>query len=153
MKIDTKYFEEMEIDPEKVLDFTDGLPGFPDDKQYVVITDGEATDDTLVFWLQSTQNKHVAFLMLNMLAIKPDYQPDVTDILPEFMGAFDEQSCFIYNIAVIPAIVDKMTVNLRAPIVVNNATKKGCQAIFNGDEYPIRHLVFNELQNMQKAGE
>lgn len=38
-----------------------------------------------------------------------------------------------------------MTVNLKAPIVINTLTKKGMQVIAENEEYEIRHSVFKDL--------
>ena len=38
-----------------------------------------------------------------------------------------------------------MTVNLKAPIVINTITKKGMQIIAENEEYEIRHNIFNDL--------
>lgn len=153
MKIDTRNFGEIEIDENKIFEFEDGLPGFPDDKRFVVLSEEEVDENTVFFWLQSLDDKNVAFVVIDMLIVKHDYKPQVKEELPDYMGDYEESEILIYNIAVVPENVNKMSVNLKAPVVLNNKTKKGCQIIFNEEDYPIRYYIFEEIKNISEDGE
>ena len=45
----------------------------------------------------------------------------------------------------------KMTVNLKAPFVINVATRKACQVIVEG--YEVKFPIYDILQKMKKEGE
>lgn len=49
----------------------------------------------------------------------------------------------------VPADITKITSNLKAPIVVNPKTLKGCQLIVENDEYPVRYPIYEILNNKE----
>ena len=53
----------------------------------------------------------------------------------------------------VPSDITKMTVNLKAPIVINAVERKACQVIAEGDEYVVKYPVYQIIQNAGKAGE
>ena len=42
--------------------------------------------------------------------------------------------------------VKKMTINLKAPVIINAGTNKGAQCIIDGAGYNVRHLLSDELE-------
>ena len=72
MKLSTKHFGEIEIDEKNILDFTDGLPGFPDDRQFILIENEEP-----FCWLQSITDGELAFILVDAFKVLPDYNPQV----------------------------------------------------------------------------
>ena len=67
-------------------------------------------------------------------------------ILLEDLGEIKDDSLIIYNIVVIPPVISKMSVNLKAPIVINAETKKGKQLITKNEDYPIKYYFYEELK-------
>ncbi len=53
----------------------------------------------------------------------------------------------IYTIVVVPEDITKMTMNLKAPLVINVRNKKGVQAILDTEEYSIRHHIMSSISN------
>ena len=50
--------------------------------------------------------------------------------------------------------VEKMTVNLKGPIVINAAQRLAVQVIVEGEEYQVKYPIYDILQkNKKKAGE
>ncbi|HQD50404.1 MAG TPA: flagellar assembly protein FliW [Defluviitaleaceae bacterium] len=144
MILNTKHFGQIEIEEDKILTFEEGIPGFPDHKKYVLIFD-EEDENSPFCWLQSLDDENIAFALLNPVKIYENYSPKVDDELIKCLGEFNENSLAIYCIVVIPEDYKKMTVNLKAPIVINTLTKKGMQVIAENEEYEIRHSVFKDL--------
>lgn len=82
--------------------------------------------------------------------IMPDYNPLVYDDDLESLGEVKEDNLLIYNIVVIPQTVSKMSVNLKAPIVINLTTKKGKQMVVKNEDYPVKYYFYEELK--KKSG-
>lgn len=140
MLVKTKYFGDVESNENEVILFEDGVPGFEDFKKYIIIN-----DDDKFFWLQSVENSEVAFIMMDVFDYFPDYNPIVeTDSLIS-LGKPVEDELLIYNIAVIPNDIKKLSVNLKAPIVINTKTNKGKQIIVNNEEYSIKHYLYENI--------
>ena len=48
--------------------------------------------------------------------------------------------------------VKETSVNLKAPIVINTDTRKGCQIIVE-DDYPVKYKIYDAVQARKKAEE
>ena len=136
MKLNTKHFGEIDIDETRIIDFEEGLPGFPDDKQFILVDYEEP-----FFWLQSVTDGENSFILVDACAVVPDYNPEVEEDKVISLGPYNAEDFLIYNIVVLPEDIRDMTVNLLAPVVINSATKKGKQVIVQNDKYSIRHYM------------
>ncbi|MCL1878421.1 MAG: flagellar assembly protein FliW [Defluviitaleaceae bacterium] len=147
-KMQTKHFGEISYEPEKVLHFPEGLPGFPDDKHFMLMSENE--DEELFFWLQSIDNGDVAFTLMDVYKVLPDYDPKVEEEEIAALGEIDDTPLLIYNIVVIPDYVRHMRVNLLAPVVINLNTGFGKQIVCANSNYSIRFMIFEELERAKK---
>ena len=57
MKIDTKYFGEIEIGDEKVIHFDNGVLGFEDYKDYTILYDIDAEEEPFFFMAPECRGK------------------------------------------------------------------------------------------------
>jgi flagellar assembly factor FliW len=153
MIINTSRFGVVEIDDGKVIGFPGGLPGFPDLRGMVLISEDDAMEGDFM-WMQSVDFPDIAFAIVNVYSIMPDYNPMAEREDLDDLGEVASDNLAIFNIVTIPEDVTKMTVNLRAPIVINHDTSIGKQIILNNEDYHIRHYVFDELKAKidEKAG-
>lgn len=145
MKLDTKHFGEIDIEESKIIEFKEGIPGFSDLNRFVLLAEpSEKTDADggLFYWLQSVDDSSIAFVMVNMVKYMPDYNPLVEADQIAGLGEFDPNKFLFYNIAVLPEDIKEATVNLKAPVVINDETKQGKQVICTNEEYTVRHFMF-----------
>ena len=141
MKINTKHFGEVEINQEKIIKFENGVPGFPESKNYILLGDMQANQPFC--WLQSTDNSETAFTVTSPYVFYNEYKPDVPDEeMANIMGANDTVSDIsVFSIMVVPNDVKETTLNLKAPVIINSKTNKGAQIIVNNEEYGVRHRI------------
>ncbi|MCL1882234.1 MAG: flagellar assembly protein FliW [Defluviitaleaceae bacterium] len=145
---DTKHFGEISYDPANIINFPEGIPGFPESKQYILMS--ENADEDMFFWLQSVDEGDVAFTLMDVYKVLPDYDPQVDEDEMASLGEISDTPLLIYNIVVIPDYVRHMRVNLRAPVVLNLNTGLGKQVICSNDDYSIRFMIFEELERAKK---
>ncbi|MCL2048300.1 MAG: flagellar assembly protein FliW [Defluviitaleaceae bacterium] len=145
---ETKNFGEIKYEQERVLTFPEGIPGFPDSRHYLLMSESENED--MFFWLQSLDDGDVAFTLMDVYKILPDYDPNVEEEQLYELGEITDTPLLVYNIVVIPDYVRHMRVNLRAPVVINPSTGIGKQVICNNDDYSIRFMIFEELEKAKK---
>lgn len=150
MQLFTKHFGEIDFDEDRVITFSHGLPGFPDMQRFLLLTG--STPNDLFYWLQCIDDGDLAFALIDVYQVMPDYNPLVEPEEIAELGSLSDEGLEIYNIAVIPEEIKQMRVNLKAPIVINPATKKGMQVIVSNDEYSIRHYIFDELEESKIDG-
>lgn len=150
----TKFFGEVELDDNKVLEFPNGIIGFENYKKYAILFDEEDKSEARISWLQSLDEPLLALPIIDPLAIVPEYAPMLDDeLLAPLDNPADADLLFLLAITV-PSDITKVTANLKAPIIINAATKKGVQLIVDNADYPVKYNVYESVQKMkEKAGE
>jgi len=158
MKLTTRHFGEIEVHESKIIIFEDGLPGFEDLRKFALFHDeNEAADHedsgssavspaSVFQWLQSLEDGDVSFVLLNTFIFMPDYDPEIDDNALETLGDFEPSDLIVRNIAVISDKLENMTVNLCAPIVINESTQKGKQVVALNKEYHVKHRIIQETR-------
>jgi flagellar assembly factor FliW len=141
----TKHFGEIEYNEDRVIIFPHGLPGFPDNHKFLLI-DEDDVPNNLFLWLQCLEDADVAFTLIDIYQIMPDYNPLVEPEMIEELGDLTDIPLEIYNVAVIPEDIKQIRVNLKAPVVINPAAMRGMQVIVSNEEYSIRHYIFDEIE-------
>lgn len=153
MKVNTRIFGEIEVEEEKLIQFANGIVGFPELKDFALIYDEEKGTDSDVRWMQSIQEPNFAIPVIDPLAIKPDYNPVVEDELLKSVGEINPAELLVLVTITVPKEITQMSINLRAPIIINAAVKKACQIIVEGEDYPVKFPIYEILQANKKAGE
>ena len=149
MIINTRLFDEVMVDDEKNLNFPGGIIGFPDLQNFVLIHDEEKSDGS-IRWMQSIEEPNFAMPVVDPLIILPDYNPQVEEDLLKRLGEFTENDLLVLVTITVPHDLTKMTVNLKAPFVINTATRKACQIIV--EDYEVKFPIY-ELLQQKKEGE
>lgn len=154
MKVLTKFFGEVELDDNKVLEFPNGIIGFEDFKKYAILYDEESEGETRISWLQSLEEPKLALPVIDPLAIMSEYTPMIEDELLKPLGdPADEDLLFLLAMTV-PSDMTKVTANMKAPFIINAAACKGAQIIVDNADYPVKFNVYESVQRMkEKAGE
>lgn len=152
MRINTRVFGEIDIEDEKIIHFPGGIVGFPELTDFALIHDSEKESSCVIRWLQSMQEPAFAMPVMDPLAVKPDYNPEVEDELLKPLGKIDPEEILVLVTLTVPSDLTKMSVNLQAPLVVNAAEKKACQVIVDTELYPVRFPIYEILQQMKKEG-
>lgn len=152
MNIYTKLFGEIEVDIKKVITFDEGIIGFEEYKQYMLIHDSEK-EENFIIWLQSIDEPEFALPVINPLTVESDYNPMVEDELLKSLGAMEEAP-LVLSVLTVPQDITKMTVNLKAPLVINPISLKGCQLIVEDEKYLVRQPIYDILKGEdRKDGE
>ena len=151
MKIKTKIFGEIEISEEKIVTFQDGIIGFPEMKRFALLHDEERGSGAGVRFLQSLDEPGFAMPVMDPLAVKPDYDPEVDDERLASAGRITEENLLVLVTVSIPGDLTQMSVNLQGPIIINIDEHKACQLIVENSNYPVKFPVYDILQ-ARKAG-
>lgn len=148
MKLTTKHFGEIEMDETNIITFPNGLYGFEDNDQFVII---DNPNEEIPFkWLQSIDNPDLAFVIVSPFVFKPDYDFTLTESVINKLEIKEAKDVTVYNIVVIPEDINKMTANLAAPLIINVNKLLGKQMILDDNKYSHKHLIIQEKQNTQR---
>lgn len=146
MEFTTKHFGTLEVNEDEVINFELGIPGFPNDKKFIIIID-ENAENKFYCWLQSMDNGDVSLVLIHSFAVMPEYDPLINEEEIAELGDVDISDLVVYNVAVIGNNMFDSTINLKAPIVINHRTKKGKQIVVNNEDYGIRHNLEECIKN------
>jgi flagellar assembly factor FliW len=130
----TKYFGELEYGSEAVVRFRAGLPGFENEKEFILI---DWPDLKPMVFLQSPTAPELCFPTLPILTLAPDYQLTMAKADRTALG-LKHQPVIGRDVACL-AIVnvrELVTVaNLLAPVVIELKTRRAVQAVVAGSGY------------------
>lgn len=149
MKADTRLFGEIEIADEKIITFEQGIIGFPDLKHFTLIFDEEKGDKARIKWLQSMDESEFAMPVMDPFELVPDYRPSVSDETWRSLGELTEQNTFILVTVTVPSEIEQMSMNLKAPVIINVDTNKACQVIIE-DDYPVKYKFYDKIEHGRK---
>ncbi len=150
MKLRTKLFGDIEIDNAKIVAFENGIIGFPDLKEFTLIYD-EENEGGAISWLQSIDEPTFAMPVLNPRFIHETYDPYINDELLKPLGTLTEDNICVLVTITVPQDIKKLSVNLKAPIIINVEEKKGTQLIVE-DEFPVKYEIYNILESQKEKG-
>ncbi len=139
MKINNKYFGEIEYAAEEKLRVSEGLFGFEEQKEFLPIP-FEAGSDALIC-LQSLEDEDLSFVLLNPFLFFVDYDPKISETDRTAIGSPKDEDISYYVIGVIREQVGDSTVNLKAPVAVNAKTRDARQIILDDPAYTFRHSL------------
>lgn len=148
--MNTRLFGEIEIEKDKEICFEQGLIGFPDYTRYALIFDADKPDKRGVSWLQCLEDECFALPVMDPLLVKPDYAPDIDEEALQSLGELKEENMLVLVTLTATAKKEDMSVNLKAPIIINSETRKAVQVITDGD-FPVKYKIYGILK--EKAGE
>lgn len=146
MKIETKFFGAVEIDETQIIEFTHGIPGFENDRKFAVLKQ----DESPFYVLQSVEKSGLAFVLIELANVAPDYEIDLPDEVVAELKLEKPEEALVCAIVVLPADISLATANLAAPIVINVKHKRGAQIILNNPAYGVKHPLFSPAR--EKSG-
>ena len=153
MKADTRLFGPIEIEDEKIIEISQGIIGFPDLKHFTLIYDSERETQPAIRWLQSMDDGDIAMPVIAPGELLPDYRPTVNNELLADLGELTSENTYLLVTVRVPENIEELSVNLKAPIVINTDTNKGSQVIVE-DDFEVRHKIYDLIRDgQQKAGE
>jgi flagellar assembly factor FliW len=141
MKIETSRFGTLEIDGDRLLHFPQGLLGFGDYREYVLLEAGDPAEacppgTPTFWWLQSVQVPDLAFVVTDPLLFVPTYRVPVhPQQLAELgVSSLDEAQVLV----IVNKQRDTLTGNLQGPLMINLQTRQAQQMVLSDRRYTTR---------------
>jgi len=134
MLIQTSRFGQLDVNPERLIVFEEGVLGFPEQDRYALIQTGEGS---AFYWLQAVDRPDLAFVVCDPRLFIVDYQVPVK--LEELVGINltrpEEAQVFV----IVNKVDNMLTGNLQGPLVVNVDNRKARQLVLSDKKYSTRH--------------
>lgn len=145
MRIETTRFGEIEISEQDIYTFTYGIPGFEQDKRFTLVgfegLDGFAC-------LQCVDRGELSFIIVNPFVFFPDYEFNLPDAEARLLEAEDPEDLAVWSIVTIKDRLESATVNLVAPVVLNERKRRGKQVILVDANLSTRHALFRTAKGV-----
>jgi flagellar assembly factor FliW len=123
---------------ERKLYFEEGLPGFSQLRFFQLI---QEEPDSPFFSLKSLEDEQVGFWLVDPFAFFKEYEFTLPDPVKTHLQIREDTPVFVVNVVTIRS-EGQVTVNLKAPIIVNDTNGMAKQLILNDEQYEIRQPLF-----------
>ncbi|MFZ3228747.1 MAG: flagellar assembly protein FliW [Pseudobdellovibrio sp.] len=144
MTIKTSRFGLVDFTIEDVLTFPEGLLGFKDLREFVILDD---PNDDIFAWLQSCELPSVAFPVLEPEIFSHKYNISLNRTDLEALKLAATETPFFFNIITIPDDPTQMTANIKAPIIINQTARLARQCVLQDNNLAIKEPIFTKLQS------
>ncbi|MCS7459950.1 flagellar assembly protein FliW [Paenibacillus doosanensis] len=134
---------------EDIVTFANGIPGFEGCRQYIVIRqDAEEP----IAYLQSVEEARLHFLMIDPFYVckKYEFKLEEADLAELEIGS--EEQVQVWSIVTAHEDVQETTLNLLAPIIINQYTRKGKQIILHSSPYRTKHKLSEMMAAVGGSG-
>ncbi len=150
MRIHTLNFGDLEVPEEKVITFKEGIPGFPQIHRFTFL---ELEDLKPFQYLQSLDDPPIALLVVNPFLVDREYKFQLAPSDMDEIHSSDAAAVAVFAVATVPANPEEATLNLMAPIVVNEVERCGKQVILHESGYSVKHPLFGASNKTGKDGD
>lgn len=137
MKLQTKYFGEIDYEAEDILTFPVGPFSFEDEHEFLLLPFEGGAGSLLCF--QSTHTPALAFVAMDPFTLMPEYAPELQPSELKELGVANSHDLGFYVLCVVKNPVSGSTVNLKCPVAINPDTRVARQVILETDAYEMRH--------------
>lgn len=141
MDVFTTRFGLLSVQNHDEIVFEHGLIGLEDCRRWVVLTDSA---NTALGWLQNLEQGHIAVGIVSPRRFVPGYQlrVDRSDLRALNLATIRDAEVVV----IASRQTSGITLNLRAPLVINVEKRLGCQVIAK-EEHPVQYPL--DLQNVK----
>lgn len=147
LTINTKYFGKISVKLEEVFTFENGIPGFSDEKKFVMLPFGE---DNPFYIMQSVKTPMLAFVVTEPFLFFPSYDFKLDDSVVNQLQIESDQDVHVLTILTLGDSFVETTANLLAPVVLNVKKKLGKQVILSDDRYTTKHRLMSQTMEEVK---
>ncbi len=139
LTVRTSNFGEIEVPIENIIHFEEGIPGFPQVHKFAILQ----LEHVKPFqYLQSLEDPPIALLVVNPFLVNPSYQFEIGDAEMGDLKTDKPEEVTVFAVATIPEDPSGATLNLMAPILINQKHRCGKQVILLDSKYSVRHPLF-----------
>jgi len=141
---ESEHFGKINYKKSETIWMAKGLLGFEGSHQFILLSPEEQDPFK---WLQSVDDESLAFLVIDPLLVKPDFNIDINPKDLAILECKNASDLIIYLLVTIPkGRIEQMTANLQAPIIINRANLHAIQLIVNESGHITQYPIFKALE-------
>ncbi len=153
MEIISKLLGKIEFEEQSIIAIPEGLIGISGNRRFILI---EKEDLNPFVYLQSVDDPDFSLVVINPFLADNSYMIDIDPSDLEAIGAKEQEDFIVLSIVVLADRIEHITVNLKAPIIINVKSQKGKQIILQTLEYGVadplvkRHTIDSAEQQKKE---
>lgn len=141
MILASKIYGNIEYKEDEVIVFNKGVLGFENLKRYILINLKEYEPFQL---LQCIDDENIGFIVAYPFDFYKDYEFKLTSNQIERLKIKKQDQVLVFNILTLKEDPNKITINLKAPIIINTLGNLGEQIVLDNEEYKIKQPLIKE---------
>lgn len=122
-------------DEDEIIIFEKSIPGFNDIKRFIL----KEIEGSSFKLLQSIDDVTVGFVVISPFEVEENYEINLSEEVIKTLEIKEATDVLLYSLVTLNSKVEKITVNLKAPVVINVNNKKAEQFIIDKEKYKIKH--------------
>ncbi|MCZ8531834.1 flagellar assembly protein FliW [Psychrobacillus psychrodurans] len=138
MNIETKFLGQLTIEETEIIHFSNGLPGFEENKEFVILP---LEKDSPFAILQSIKQKEIGFVIALPFLFKEDYAFDISEEDKEELQIEAVGDILTYSIVTLKEPFNNSTINLQAPVIINHKRKIAKQLVLHENSHQLRYPI------------
>ncbi len=124
-----------------------GLPGFPEAKTFVLI-DGHR--DNPFRWLQAFERPDLALIVIDPLAVAPDFPLDLVRRSASFAGIDPDEDLVVLVVCTVSQ-TEEPTANFLSPIGIGKTSRLGAQVVVHESGFGSQEKFLHLLKTPDRA--
>lgn len=142
MEVKTKTMGTVQVDASKLIKFPRGILGFEEYQDYAIIE----AEYKPFFWMQSIDEKNLAFLIIDPFMIAENYELDVDDKTLREIEVESPADVIVFAIVTVPSDGSAVTANLQGPVVINKNNSQAMQVILSDSRWTTKFNIIKALK-------
>lgn len=135
--VSTTRFGELSIEEDRIIQFPEGLLGFPDQKGFFI---QQHKPGSSFYWLQSVELPYLAFVVINPFLAEKDYVKELpANDQTLFNGMEDGRIVVLAIVTIKPESAPSLTMNLVGPVIIDLKARTGRQVVLSSARFTCKH--------------
>ena len=118
------------------IQFKKGIPGFENLNNFKIL---DLEDNKQFKILQSMEEKNISFVVTSPFEIYKEYVIDLNDEIIKELEIKNSEDVLVLSIITLGETLEKSTLNLKAPLIINIKNNLGRQLILQSEKYETKH--------------
>ena len=145
--VETRSGLKVQADEKQKITMPQGLFGFEKYTDFVILE----SEYKPFFYLQSMQDKNLAFLIMDPFLFFDDYEIEADDTSLSTIDLHNPENVKVMVIVTVPSDGSPVTVNLQGPLVINKVNNQAMQIILSDSKYQTKHNLLEQINKRSKS--
>jgi len=141
MQLNTKYHGTKEYNEKDVITFNKGIPGFEGLKKFILFS---IEENEMFYILHSIENEEIGIILTSPFTKFKNYEFNLNNEKLEVLKINSPEDVLVLSTVTLDSNIENITINLKAPLIINKNEKLGEQIILDNESYLVKQPLTKE---------